>query len=600
MKFKIFGLVLIYVLIFIFVYGFWIINPFYTDWCLVNNVDPCITMYDVNINPTAQQDVFLNHVDYLSYINSKIFLPFTDMNAYPYRSGVLFIDCVPLLAMFVKFVIMSVPTLNKMTFVDIQYMGIIGVLNFVLVGLFAFGIIKKLTNCSYFNALLGSLFFVTAPILLEKYPMHCYLCADWLMFAAFLPFLYYREWSKKTVLLFWLVLGILNAGIHICYMPNTAFIIVAYMLYDYLKSKEKKNIWFYLPVFTFGAVLVCFITGGFDSDINASLMSPNSVNSFQIFSFNLNGFYNPTNAQNYFFSTVFPFLNNRFPVYHVCSWEGFAYLGAGILVALAVIIPYLLFYLPKKTYREKHLEFLSKYKIEMIVFVFLFFSSMLYSCSTDITFNERMLLSIDVSDSVDRLLNIFRCPGRIIWIDVYLIYFAVICFCIKNLKPLVATCVLGVLFMVQVVDDSAYFRTYSIFFHKKQVCESSLKNKGWDIVKQGKTCIFIDDIWRLRTFYLKDIFYWGIKNDLRFNCLITSRKAFNEDLILFDHWINPQPEDLFIFFKSQKSDIVNRTRLENCYLLDDFIVCSEDDYPELNEYKIVISRKFKGKKRIEY
>ena len=38
----------------------------------------------------------------------------------------------------------------------------------------------------------------------------------------------------------------------------------------------------------------------------------------------------------------------------------------------------------------------------------------------------------------------------------------------------------------------------------------------------------------------------------------------------------------------------------DCYILDDFIVCSEDDYPELKEYKMNIIRKFKNKKRIEY
>ena len=82
--------------------------------------------------------------------------------------------------------------------------------------------------------------------------------------------------------------------------------------------------------------------------------------------------------------------------------------------------------------------------------------------------------------------------------------------------------------------------------------------------------------------------------------MITSRKAYDEDLILSDHWKNPQPEDLFIFLKSQKSDVIHRTRLEHCYILDDFIVCSEDDYPELKEYKMNIIRKFKNKKRIEY
>lgn len=595
MKLKIFGLAVIYALIFVFIYGVWIINPFYTDWCLIDNFDPCITMYDVNINPLSQQDVFINYIDYLSYINSKIFLPFTDLNAYPFTAGVIYIDCIPLVAMFVKFIIMCIPALNKLALVDFQYVGITGLLNFILIGLFAFVIIKKITKCGYFNALLGSLFFVISPVFLDRFPMHYALSSQWLILAAFLPFLYYHDWSKKVVLLFWFILGIVDAGIHNCYLPNTAFIILAYMLYNYLKTKEKKIIWLYMPLYVLGAMVVFLIAGGFCSKINPVV----DLTSFQTFSFNLNGFYNPTIAQNFFFSTVFPFLNNRVPVYNICSWEGFAYLGAGIFVAIGVIILYFLYYLPKKSYRARFFDFFSKYKTEVIVLAFLFFTSMLYSCSTDITFNDKLLLSIKFPDSINRILNVFRCPGRVIWDAFYLIYFVIICFYVKNFKPLVATCLVGVFFMVQAVDMSAYFRTYNIFFGKKYVHQSSLKNKGWEIVKQGKTCIFLDDIQRTKTVSYKDVFYWGLKNDLRFNCLISSRKADNEDLIMSDHWINPRPEDLFIFFKGQTSDIINRSTLEHCYVLDDFIVCSTDDYPELKDYKFHISRKIKDKKRIE-
>ena len=117
----------------------------YTDWCIAVSQPPALDYPDCYLAyPEMLRDVSINFNDYLGFINSKTILPYTDMNAYPDLSGAIYIDCIPLLAILVKTIILTIPALNNMDFINFQYMGIVGAVNFILQGLLAFIIIKKL------------------------------------------------------------------------------------------------------------------------------------------------------------------------------------------------------------------------------------------------------------------------------------------------------------------------------------------------------------------------------------------------------------------------------------------------------------------------
>ena len=559
----------------------------YTDWCncavsapLTDFARNYYSMADVaSMQPI---DIIVNHNDFLSYINSKTSLPYTDMNAYPNLSGIVYTDYISLLCVLCKAVIFAVPALKNIPFINFQYIGIVGAVNFILQGLLAFIIIKKITKTNDINALLGSLFFVVAPIMLDRFPEHFALSAQWLILASFLPFLYYKNRSKKVMLLYWFVLGFSALGIQPYFVLTTAFVAIAFSFYAYFKYDEKKLSWCFLPIFILGSAIAFGLTGGFGNAVSAKTL----VYWFNIYSFNLNSFFNPTISQSFFFSSVLPFLNGKFPAYTNGNWEGFSYLGAGIIIPLVAIIAYCLYFLPKRSFQDKYREFLKKYKVEIITFVIFFVLTLLYSCSFAITFNDFLLLKIRVPQRFAELLSVFKAPARVIWADFFLIYFFVICFLLKKLKPLVATCVLGVLFMIQAVDLNVFFKSYRNLYYTKKVYSSPLKNEGWDIIKQGKKHAFVDDASRKNLYILQDVYFWVVKNGLKCNAILSSRLPENREETWKNRLKNPQSDDLFIFLKSQKDDIRKYSSLENCYLLDDYIVCTKENHPDLNNYKI--------------
>lgn len=582
MKRKILGLILIYFFIFVLIYGIFILNPFYTDWIVAKMQPTMIKILSCYASyPEMLRDVPLNHLDFLGFLNSNVGLVYSDINAYPFKASILFVDYIPFLSIFAK--ILKIYCIKSSEFVDFQFMGIVGAVNFILMGLFSFLIIRKITKCGYLNGLLGSLFFVISPVLLERFPVHFALSSQWLVLAAFLPFLYYREFCEKKIyfILYWAILGFLDAGIQVYFFPTTVFIVVAFMFYDYYLSNDKKFRGRYLSALCFGAILFYILAGGLGTNISAET----DLQWFSLYSFNLNSFFNPTNSENFFYSTLLPFLNGKFPVRDACNWEGFSYLGAGILVPLTFIIGYLLINLPKKTFREKYSEFLTKYKVAIAVASVFFVVTMLYSCSYEICFNDRLLINIQLPEWIQRILSVFRAPARVIWADFYLVYFFVICFVIKNFKPVFVSLLLGVLLVAQAVDLSVFFRVYNGLYAHKTVYKSPLKNEKWDNLKEGKKYLFIYDLERLETYHYRDVFYWALKNNFKINSLLSSRIPKYEQRVINIRMKKPTDEDLFVFLPAQK-ELVEKSNLSNCYLLDGFIVCVKSNISELQKYKI--------------
>ena len=90
----------------------------------------------------------------------------------------------------------------------------------------------------------------------------------------------------------------------------------------------------------------------------------------------------------------------------------------------------------------------------------------------------------------------------------------------------------------------------------------------------------------LEVYILQDVYFWVVKNGLKCNAILSSRLPENREETWKNRLKNPQSDDLFIFLKSQKDDIRKYSSLENCYLLDDYIVCTKENHPDLNNYKI--------------
>ena len=395
-------LILIYSAIFISIYGIYILNPLYTDWCKW-------------INPELDFDIFINYLASLAFLNSDTQIPYFENTIYPFKIGVLYSDQAPLIAIFLKIFLNIFKAKN---FVELQYSGILGLFNFVITGILSFAIIKKLTKTTFLNAFLASVFFVTAPIMLDRFPRNYTLGSQWLILLSFLPFCFFREISLKIKLLFSFFISFLSCGIHISFIPVIFINIIAYAVYDYFQNKNIKNSVLYIFSFLSGTLTAFLLFGGFS---DATPLS-NFV-AFRYFSANMATFAMPDNNIYANKSLIFPFLNNLHSL-RFEQHEGYAYLGAGIIILFILSCFYF-----KKLY-----GFFAKYKTESIIFTAVFLITYLYSLSPDCILGDKLILSIPFSEKTDEFLDLYRTPGRNIMNCVFMIYFLVLIATISNFR----------------------------------------------------------------------------------------------------------------------------------------------------------------------
>lgn len=573
MKLKITGLVLLYFIIFALIYGVLIINPFYTDWCLVRN-------------PRLDVDIPINFLNGLAFFNSNAPIPLMDNNSFPDNIGVLYVDCIPLLAVILKMLFWQFVD----TFANFQYAGIWGVLNFVLLGLLSFAFVKKFTKTSDLNAVLCSLFFVTAPIFLERYPRNYALSSMWLILLSFVPYVYYKKFEQKSVFFFYMILGIAATGIHTSYVPVIFINLCALTVYDYFKSRNKLFSIKLLGIYVISVFLTFLYLGGFGYMKQSAL-------GYLYYTFNLAAFASPSYSFYNFDSVVLPFLNWLPKAYSDCH-EGFAYLGAGIIILSFAIFFYLARLLPLKKYRDKFSAYIKKHNKEVLLFTLLFIFFIFFSSGTNTYFMDKTLFWNASNDNIFcKFYSIFRTPGRFIWEDVFIIYFAVLCFVLKVCKKKVATAIIAVCLLIQLIDLSQLLFNLHIDYALKKEYKSPIKSeKLWKRVARNKKICIIYDKDRDHTPSIYHFYYWGLKNKLKHNQMVYSRFNTDENEFVINRWIHPHRKDLFIFNGNHYGLIKNQTALRHCYKLDGYYACVKKPVPKLEQYKVELYRKEKNRK----
>ncbi len=216
--------ILIFTLIFISIYGLYILNPF--------NIVQLIT---INNNP--DNDLQTSLIGALAFINSDYPLFYAENVDYPFDISVLFLDCIPIFAVFFKFVLSLF--YNSDSYINFQYFGLFGLLCFLLQGLFAFLIMRKVDNNSYLNPLLISIFFTICPPILYRFPYQTSLSAHFLILASFIPFFFYNKLNRKIINLIYFTIGFLAAGIHLYFIPIILIIVIGFTIYDYCIKHNK-------------------------------------------------------------------------------------------------------------------------------------------------------------------------------------------------------------------------------------------------------------------------------------------------------------------------------------------------------------------------
>ena len=516
---------------FIIIYGFCVLDPTYDEWLL------------------GKGDLTQHYLGWCFYRRSEWTFPvgLTNQLAYPTYTSVIFTDSIPVFAVFFKLLSPLLPE----TF---QYFGLWGILCFCLQGYFAVKILREF-SVGILQSLFGSIFFIVAPILLERMFRHTALGGHWIILASIYLFARHRKQEYRHIVktsLYWGLIGGLIASIHLYFLPMCGMFLAGYIFCSFIKEK-RVEIKYVLPGVSFGGCLfgVTYLLGGFSSHANLSDAGLGDC------SFNLNGFINSKG-----YSRVFDAL----PTYTDGQYEGFAYLGLGVFILLLISLFYVTISI-KKIGKETWLYGL--------MYVFISIALVIFSVSPIVTFNDKFLFKITDSSTLTNYWSIFRSTGRIIWPVCYLIYIGVIV-CNDRLfrnfthKEYWAVILIGVCCFLQSFDISQKLIEQHNEFASKQKYESILKSEIWSKAAQHDSLKHV--IWVSNSYENREILHfakYAYDNDLTMNNYYFARGISVKENT--EKSLKDLNDTCLYVFKSDVVDEIDKYNL-NFYEADGYIV----------------------------
>ena len=368
-------------------------------------------------------------------------------------SSIVISDTIPILSFFFKSLKSFIPE-------NFQYFSFWFFVCFYFQLFFSFKILYKFTNSAPYS-LIGSFFFLIAPIFLYRLQWHYALAGQWvLLFALYLGLTQNIDKAKWS----WLFLIILSSLINVYYMT---VIIAVYSLLRIFNLKFKKDSLFKIVkdffIFTIPLLLTLYVTGYFEISPPDMLGMGYGVDKMNILSM--------------FDSTAF---NNSW------SWfmpdiklskgeemEGFNYLGLGQIMMM--LLAFALFL--NKNYETRLLPIKKNKEIKIFLIISLFLT--FWALSNKIAFGSYTLVEIPLNKYVYGLLSILKGTGRIFYIVNYLlvIIFMLIIFKCFNKKN--SLLIITLLFLIQIADTSAGIIKYRLKMLTPNVAEIQLKDPIW-------------------------------------------------------------------------------------------------------------------------
>lgn len=216
-----------------------------------------------------------------------------------------------------------------------QYFGILVVLWFALQALFAERLLSRFISDGTFR-IIGATFFVIAPAFLYRLSAmrHFHVGAHWLILAAL--YLYFDERFRTKS---WAILIATAIAINLYISVSVVVVFIASVVklcmrneFSSLRSKLKSCIMYTVPSIL--AAFVSFVLSGF-------LSYKGSSSGVGFYRLNLLAFFNPGYSATGSFSNV---LNLIVPtsrrVLFSEEWEGFQYLGIGVIISLPLVVIY--------------------------------------------------------------------------------------------------------------------------------------------------------------------------------------------------------------------------------------------------------------------
>jgi Family of unknown function (DUF6311) len=345
----------------------------------------------------------------------------------PSGISITYLDSIPLFALMFKLFSGILPE----TF---QYLGLFSVLSYMLQGLFGGLIIMRFTTKKA-ATILGSLFFILTPILFGREFSHTALTAHWLILLGILLLIVFHQRKTSSVkrVLAWSVVMTLAVLIHPYFVPILGSILLLSVIDQYYKNVLSSVLTIVIPsLFT---LFTLWLLGGLSrgmSTIGDPKLGEYSTDLFSLFR---------PSGYSYF-------LSNSPSV----SWEGMAYLGAGILLMGSFAWLYALTQLKHKMFIKELKEYLKKPKLYFYIVAVT--GIVVFSMSPQIHIDGNLIASVPIPLFIQHLWETFRSTGRVFWSLYYLIIIIILVSALRLARKLhINTAILLLPFcIIQAID----------------------------------------------------------------------------------------------------------------------------------------------------
>lgn len=366
---------------------------------LLYGFDPLNVTNDVFLRGGyVEQDIQQHYAGWLFYRSAPLSLPFCETPALNWPTGlsVAFTDSIPLFAAFFRLLAPVLPS----TF---QYFGLYTLLCFALQGGFA-ALLVGLFTPKNLLAVLGAVPFVFSPVLLERAFRHTSLAAHFLILAA----LYYYVQSHQQNRFAYkglFALNCLTLALHPYFVPMTYAVTFALLAEYALRNRSFARPTLYLAGNLAGTLAVGWLFGLFGAGGSGA---GGSGNSYGYFCMNLNALWNPS-SRGLSWSLFLPVQNQT-----LGNYDGFNYLGFGMLLALPALAVYALARRRGRTL----FALLKRHAVLALVCVCL----TVFAVSNVITANGAVLARLPLPQSLIALATTLRSSGRLFWPVYYLLF----------------------------------------------------------------------------------------------------------------------------------------------------------------------------------
>lgn len=389
-------------LLFILIYGPYVLDPFYDDWIFMS----------------WERDIVQHYVGFCLYRSSPWQFPIglVTTASYPHDMSVVYTDAIPLLAFLGKLMDPVLPTV-------FQYLGIYGMISMALTGGMGGLIVYEHTG-NRVAAVVSSAFYSLSWTLLYRMFYHTSLTSHWLILLAFYIWIRkdLRDGMKKAIPLY-ICFSAAAMLIHPYIWAMCAGITAMSLIEELVEKKDIKKFFACGTAYCFTGALSLYVFGALTSVKGASL----GAGSYEA---NLNAFFNSMDLG----------LVPGLPV-ALLQYEGFGYLGAGILllILVSVILAAVQRSRPGLTLRRR------MYIITALCFL-------AFCIIPEISWCKTVLLDLDLGKLFGTIVGIFRSNGRFIWPVGYMLMTAVIVFICRHVKGRALLPVLAVCLAIQVAD----------------------------------------------------------------------------------------------------------------------------------------------------